>query len=110
MFQIGDTVLIEDTAETDCTEVAWRFIQSHRKARVIAVRVGTKPGLEHIELALDFGEEFEGAHYCLILDTRSGQFVMANNVSLCFEESRPVPLIEGPHFPAVDYAKLAKVL
>ncbi len=91
MFKVGDKVYVEDAADIDCTEKAWEYIKDHRVATVLAVRPGRQPYITHTELALDFGEVFDGGHYCSSLcDSRRGQFVMANNVSLCFEDSREV--------------------
>ena len=101
MFKVGDTVLVRSTGDIDCTAEAWKYISVHPKAIVKAVRVKDlremRPG--HTELALEFPDEFVGGHYCSALCARGrGQFVMAENVELCFEDSRvvnTVPRIEG---------------
>ena len=97
MLKVGDKVYVEDAADIDCTEKAWEYIKDHRVATVLAVRPGRKPYITHMELALDFGEVFDGGHYCSSLcDSRRGQFVMANNVSLMFEASREVVTVPNP--------------
>lgn len=113
MLQVGDRVQIEDSADIDCHEAAWQYIKDHRQAVVKAIRArpaaDTHQGL--VEVALEFDDEFPGGHDCKNLCApKRGQFVMGNNLSLCFDESRPTPLMTGPSFPEVDYNKLSQVL
>lgn len=96
MFQIGDTVYVEDSAQPDCTLEAWSFIDSHRTGTVAKVLEAELPTGKNIQCAVDFGAEFSGGHYCngSVLK-RTAQWITSHHLSLCFEASREVQTV--PH-------------
>jgi hypothetical protein len=99
MFNVGDVVYVNDSADCDCTVTAWGYINTHRQAVVKAVRLGARKKPENTELALEFEEDFAGGHHCggVCLPQR-GHFVMATSVELCFEASRAVVTIPNIGF------------
>lgn len=94
-FTVGDKVFVEDSAEEDCHAEAWKSIKVQRYGIVKAVRHGRDTArLKRSELALEFPDDFAGGHYCTgVCLPKRGQFVMSNNVTLCFEDSRPVETV-----------------
>lgn len=94
MFQAGDKVWIEDSAQIDIGFLAWFYVNTHREAmvtqRMTFVGKDDVPESEHL-YALEFGEDFDGGHNCQgNCVGRSGQFVAAKHLSLNFEDSRNV--------------------
>lgn len=89
MYKIGDIVFLEAGAERDIHPLAWPFLKNE-KGTVKSINqkdIGTKN--QTVELVLEFPFEFPGGHYCMgVCEPRRGQNVMADQVSLCFEESR----------------------
>jgi hypothetical protein len=95
MFQVGDKVYVEDRAGEDLMPISLEYVETHRYAivRDVFERLGVQ------QLAVEFPDEFPGGHYCMQkIHTKSGAYFSSKNVSLCFEDSRPVitvPNIEG---------------
>ena len=98
MLQVGDIVEIEPSAEDDCTIEAWKTIQQNPHG-VIRALVGNPDKPASLMGAVEFTAPFAGGidcnHTCL---PRQGQYIMSQNLSLCFEASREVvtvPTIGG---------------
>lgn len=90
MYKVGDTVYVENSAEHDCHYKAWPHIQN-RKGRVRKVQ-GDADNPQAVPMcSVEFDAPFAGGVDCHgICLPAQGQFVMANHLSLCFEDSRTV--------------------
>ncbi len=95
VYEVGDLVYVEKTAEADIGFLAWEYVKSHPRAIVKAHMIpgssefrSDVPSREHL-YALEWAESFPGGHPCsgYCVDHR-GQFVTAKHLSLCFEESQ----------------------
>ena len=100
MFQEGDSVIVEATAEEDCHYQAWKHIQQRKGIvrKVSRAYAGDNPQAAPL-CYVEFDAPFAGGIDCHgTCKPRHGQFIMANNLSLCFEESRnavTVPNVGG---------------
>ena len=105
-FKVGDVVYVEDSAQDDCTLDAWNYIVNHRKGTIVNIIANKTNTGTHVQCAVEFEAEFPGGHYCSAsVDTRRGQYVMAQNLSLCFEESREVVTVPQPSEFLTDNTK-----
>lgn len=106
MFQIGDKVYIEDSAQHDCTLEAWNYIDGHRTGEVAKVLTVELPTGKNIQCAVDFGAEFSGGHYCNgSVPKRTAQWITSHHLSLCFEASREVVTVPQPSEFLTDNTK-----
>jgi hypothetical protein len=95
MFQPGDKVFIENSAQIDIGMLAWFYVNEHREA-IVKQRMeyiehdNNIPEQDHV-YAVEFADDFQGGHFCQGNTSRNrGQFVAAKHLSLKFEESREV--------------------
>jgi len=103
MFQIGDEVYIEDSAQVDIGFMSWTFINKHRTARIKAQMTNAEMGVQEkagikytLDYALEWPEAFTGGHNCHnTCNECCGQFVNEQHLSLNFENSRTVVTV--PH-------------
>jgi hypothetical protein len=100
VFQIGDKVFLEDSAQVDTGWLSWQsHIHDHRSGVVKSVMASAgqsdKPIPENERIyAVEWQEDFSGGHDCQrsCLPHR-GQFITAKHLSLKFEASRVVQTI-----------------
>jgi hypothetical protein len=98
MFQPGDKVFVENSAQIDVGYLAWFYVDKHRDAevrqRMTYIEHDDKISeAEHV-YAIEFAEEFPGGHDCQKnCAPHRGQFVAAKHLSLKFEESREVTTV-----------------
>ena len=108
MFNVGDKVYVEDSAQVDVGFQSWSYINGHREATVkhkmefAALGVdlnGYIPQDKDYIYALEWPEKFSGAHSCQDhCAPNQGHFISAKHLDLRFEASREVqtiPNIEG---------------
>lgn len=93
MFEPGDKVFIELSAQDDVSFRAWDYIKNHLYATVKAkMQFGSKPApILSTSYALEWPEEFDGGIDCYgKCLPRRGQFIECKHLSLDFENSRNV--------------------
>lgn len=106
MLQAGDKVYVESSAQIDIGFMAWSFVKAHPlavvKQRMEVAAIGNAASVcpeGEVVYALEWEEEFQGGHNCQgTTKDRSGQFVAAKHLSLCFEASREantIPQLKG---------------
>lgn len=101
MFQIGDKVTVEPSAQVDVGYLAWQYIHTHPVATVKHIFVESGVAVRDTIIALEWDEPFPGGwdvyEICL---PRRGQQITSKHLTLNFEESRQavtVPRFEGWH-------------
>ena len=97
MFQAGDKVWIEDSAQIDVGFLAWNFVNTHRYATVKSEYTGKTvlplPEGEKI-YCLEWDEEFSGGWNCFgACAEKRGMQISSKHLSLDFEASRNVKTI-----------------
>lgn len=97
MFQVGDKVIVEDSAQIDIGFMAWDYVKAHPFATIkqrMAPSVLEGVSESNIVYAVEWPEDLQGGHTCQgTVEGKRGQFVTAKHMQLCFEDSREVVTI-----------------
>lgn len=95
MFQVGDKVWIEDSAQIDVGFIAWNYVNTHRYATIKSInkmhhKVPALPEGEYV-YCLEWDEEFSGGWDCQsVCASKRGTMISGKHLSLDFEASRNV--------------------
>lgn len=104
MFQVGDKVFVNASAQIDVGFLAWDYVKAHPlamiKQRMDFARNEDVPESEMV-YAVEWPEDLQGGHTCQgTVEGKRGQFVAAKHLDLCFEASREVVTV-----PQIDPRK-----
>jgi hypothetical protein len=97
MFQAGDKVWVEDSAQIDVSFVAWTYIDAHRYATITVkcdMLPADKGSAGDVVYCLEWPDEFDGGWDCHnACAKRRGQQIAGKHLSLDFEASRQVTTV-----------------
>jgi hypothetical protein len=97
MFQVGDKVFIEPSAQIDVGFLAWSFVKENPYATVRQrTDLRTTTAEHEVVYALEWDDDFSGGIDCCgACAPHRGQYITAKHLALDFEVSRDVCTV--PH-------------